>query len=158
PPSEEILGERDRLGRLDRLDRRAGGDASEQRHRHRAPGSAVGYQLERPAVVREPADASLPFEVLQVLVDGRERREREVPPDLLERRRVPVVIDVLPQVLEQLLLPPRNHPGARIISEETAKNKSAGTFREQALPRRRRWPTTTAQSAARRWRCVRSFS
>jgi hypothetical protein len=107
--AEELLGQRDRLRRLDGLDRRAGRNAPEERDLDGAPDGRVGDDLERAALVRVPTDAALPLEVRQVLVHRRERGEGEVPSDLLEGRRVAVLGDVPAHVVEELLLPLRDH-------------------------------------------------
>ena len=49
---------------------------------------------------------------MQVLVYGGERRQAEVTPDLVQRRRIAVGVDVAAQEVEQLLLPLRDHGAA----------------------------------------------
>src|SRR5207249_1741744 len=103
--TEQLLGQRDRLGDLHRLDRRPRRDPTEERDLYGTRDPGLRYELERPTVIRDAPDASLSLEVVQVLVHGGERGEAEVAPDLVERRRIAARLDVAAQVVEQLLLP-----------------------------------------------------
>ena len=66
----------------------------------------------QPAPVSQAPDEALPLEVPQVLVHGGERRQREVLPDLLQGGCIAVLGDERLQVVEHLLLPLGDHPGA----------------------------------------------
>ena len=103
--AHEIVGHGDRLGRRDGLDRRAGGDEPEQRQFQGAAAAARRHQLDRAAAVPRPTDEPLLLEIRQVLVHRRERRQPEPAANLLEARRVAVLLDELPEVVENLALP-----------------------------------------------------
>ena len=121
--AEQLLGQRDRLGRLDRLDRRARPPRGRGAARwSRRRGAAPVEHLERAALMRAAADDALPLEA-SAGACGRWRAtpSAEVPADLLERRRVAVPPDVRLQEVEQLLLPPRHH--APLIGKEKTNLK-----------------------------------
>src|SRR5262249_58837271 len=95
---------------LDRLDRRPGGDGAEERYARAARRLRRRRDRERAALVREPLDGALLLEPAEVLVDGRHRREPQMPPDLVQGRRVAVTADVRLDEVEHLLLSPREQP------------------------------------------------
>ena len=99
-----FFGHRDRFVADHRLDRRAGGDVTEQRQLDRAPAQAGRHQLDRAAAIPGALDEALFLEVGQVLVHRRERRQAEAPADLLEARRVAVLLDEVVEVVEDLAL------------------------------------------------------
>src|SRR5258708_5611127 len=56
-------------------------------------------------MIVHPLDEALLLKVVQMLVDGGERRESEVGADFSERGSVAVFADIVIQVVDQLLLP-----------------------------------------------------
>src|SRR5439155_10659917 len=83
------------------------------------------------ALVRQPLDQALALQVPEVLVHRGQGGEPEVTADLLERRRIAVLVDVLAQVVEHLLLPLGHHrpappKGVARVSEGKANGNVPG--------------------------------
>ena len=91
-------------------------------------------QFDRPAAVPGAADEAFLLQVGQVLVHRRQRRQAEPPADLLETRRVAVLLDEFLEIVEDLALafgewlhgaPPSGgvYLSIRTLREEKAKNQ-----------------------------------
>ena len=102
--ADQILRDGDRFVGRDGLDRRAGRDVAEQRQFDRPVARAGRQQFHRSAAIPGAADAALFLEVGQVLVDGRQRRQAEPAPNFLEAGRVALLLDEIPEVVENLAL------------------------------------------------------
>src|SRR6266850_7797541 len=100
----ERFRNRDRLRSGNRLDWRTGGDKSQQGKFQRPSSDARRDEFHRPASIPCAPDEPLLLKIREMLVHGRERRQVEASPDLLEARRVAVVLDELVQVIQDFAL------------------------------------------------------
>ena len=106
PPAtrEQLIGDRDGVGAADCLDRLAGGDQPEQRQLGGA-GLPLGRDdLDRATLVPGAADEALALQVREMLVHRGERLKGEPLSDLLETRGIPLVADVLLEIVQDLTL------------------------------------------------------
>src|SRR5437762_1781991 len=103
--ADEILRDSDRLARRDGFDGDAGCHVAEQRQLHRASAGPRRHHLDRPAPIPGALDEPLFLLVGQMFVHRGERREAEAPTDFLQARCVPVLLDELVEVVENLALP-----------------------------------------------------
>jgi len=81
-----------------------GGDTAEKRQLDRLDLHARGHQLESAAAIPVALDEPLLLQVREVLVDSGQRPQAEVLGCLLDRRRVPVALDVVVEEVHHLLL------------------------------------------------------
>jgi len=88
----------------DRFDGPAGGDVAEKGQFDRAAAETGRHHFDRTASVPGALDEAFILEVGQMLVDRRERREAETPADLLEARRIAVLLDEIVEVIEDFPL------------------------------------------------------
>src|SRR5687768_2183258 len=117
--SHEILGDRDALVGRDSLDRHTGRDTSEQRKLDRARIHLGGKDLDRAALVVRALDVSLALEVGEVLMHRGERVIVELPRDLLEARRVAVLLRVAGEKIEYLALTLGKRHGVPLVHESS---------------------------------------
>ena len=100
----QILGNSDRLGGLDRLDRHAGGNCAEERERG-GPGEHIRrHELDTATLVVGALDVAFALEVGEMLMNRRERVIVKLRRDLLEARRVPVLFGIGLEVSENFPL------------------------------------------------------
>ena len=119
--ADHLFRHRDRFRAGHRLDRRAGRDVAEQRQLDRPPAHPRRDELDRTAAVPRALDDALLLQVREVLVHGRQRRQVEAPADLLQARRVAVLLDEVVQVIQNLALAFGEWDHARILCKEKAK-------------------------------------
>src|SRR5436309_3612468 len=117
-PRQELVRHGDRLVTGDRFDRSTSGDKSEQRELGGA-GLALGRNdFDRPALVMGAPDVPFALEIGEVLVNRRERLEAKLAGDFLEAGGVPLLFDVLPDVVQDLALAPSDwHSSSRRYTE-----------------------------------------
>src|SRR5258705_3688951 len=115
---QQLVGYGDRLVTRDRLDRSTGGDQPEQRQL-RGPGLPLGRDdFDRPALVVRAPDVPFALEIGEVLVNGRQRLEAKLAGNLLEAGGVPLLFDVLPDVVEDLALASRDRHFGSLAPED----------------------------------------
>ncbi len=103
-PRDEVLWYRDGLGRDDGFDGLSGSDLPEERKLDRGSLPRDWDHLDRAALVVTAVDVPFAFEIGEVFVHRRQRAEREVFGDFLERRCEAVIGDVALEVIQDLLL------------------------------------------------------
>ena len=103
--AHEIFRYRDRFVGRHGFNREPGRDIAEQRQFDGATARASGHHFDRPAAIPGALDESFFLQVGQMFVHRGERREAEAAADFLQTRRVPVLLDELIQVVENLALP-----------------------------------------------------
>src|SRR6266571_524777 len=103
-PRQELIRHGERVVAADRLDRLPGRHQAQQRQLGRAGLALRRDDLDRPTLVVVAVDVPFALEVGEVLVDRRERSERELAGDFLEAGGVPVVGDVAREVVEDFAL------------------------------------------------------
>src|SRR5439155_163823 len=107
-PRQELVRHRDRLITRDRFDGCARSDQPEQRQLGGA-GLALGRDdFDRPALVVRAPDVAFALEIGEVLVNRRERLEAKLACNFLEAGGVPLLFDVLSDVVQDLALAPRH--------------------------------------------------
>src|SRR6266550_594846 len=107
-PRQELVRHGDRLITRDRFDGCARSDQPEQRQLGGA-GLALGRDdFDRPALVVRAPDVAFALEIGEVLVNRRERLEAELAGNFLEAGGVPLLFDVLSDVVQDLALAPRH--------------------------------------------------
>src|SRR3989441_5729480 len=117
-PRQELIRHGDRLVTGDRLDRSAGRDKTEQGKLGRAGLSLGRHDFDGPALVMSAPDVPFALEIGEVFVDRRQRLESKLAGDFLEAGGVPLLFDVLSDVIEDLALAPRDrHTGSRRYTE-----------------------------------------
>src|SRR6266850_2699145 len=115
---QELVRNGNRLVAADGLDGMAGGDESQERQLGRARLSLWRDDLDGPALVVGPPDVTFALEIGEVLMHRRQGLESELLSDFLEARGVPLLFDVLGDVIEDLALAPRDwHVGSRRYTE-----------------------------------------
>src|SRR5467141_831309 len=108
---QELVRDGNRLVAGDGLDRMAGGNESEERQLGR-PGLPFGRDdLDGPALVVGAPDVAFALEIGEVLVHRRQGLESELLGDFLEAGGVPLLFDVLGDVIEDLALASRDWHG-----------------------------------------------
>src|SRR6266545_1552008 len=117
-PGQQLIGYGDGFTLRHGLDRRAGGDQTQQRQLRR-PGLTLGRNdLDRPALVVRAPDVPFALEIREVLVNRRQRLKPELAGNLLETGGVALLFDVFPDEIEDLALAPRDrHTGSRRFTE-----------------------------------------
>src|SRR5882672_5647465 len=117
-PRQELVGHGDRLVTRDRFDGSTGGDKAEQRQLGGARLALGRDDFNRPALVMGAPDVAFALEIGEVLVNGRQRLEAKLAGNLLETGGVALLFDVLPDVIQDLALAPRDwHCGSRRYTE-----------------------------------------
>src|SRR3954463_13542889 len=103
-PADEILGNADRLGHLDRFDRHTCRDGSKQRQSGSTRKDLRRHELDSAALVVRALDVAFALEVCQMFVHRREGVIVKLRRDLLEAGRVAVLFGVGGEVSQYLAL------------------------------------------------------
>src|SRR6267142_293614 len=105
---QELVRHRDRLVTRDCFDGSTSRNEPEQRQL-RSAGLTLGRDdFDRPALIMRAADVPFALEIGEVLVNRRQRLEAKLAGDLLETGGVPLLFDVLSDVIQDLALAPRD--------------------------------------------------
>src|SRR5437667_6615689 len=111
--ADEVFGDRDRFVRGDRFDGQARGDKAQKRQLDGAAARPRRHHFHRTTAVPGSLDEAFLLKVRQVFVYRGERREPKATADLLEARRVAVLLDEFIEVIEDLALPFRERKHRR---------------------------------------------
>src|SRR5690606_15588044 len=121
----------------DRFDRDAGRDVAQERELHGGDTELRRDELDRARLVVALSDVALAPQILQVLVHRGERREAEVAGDLLEARRVAVLVQIRLQEVEDLFLAScQRHLAPHRSRGRPARARAPKMYRRQVTRRR----------------------